>query len=67
MLRVGYHVCMRIIYTKEDKAFFKAKGSEGGNIGAAKMTPEQRSERARKAAAVSAIVRKKKSEEKKAK
>lgn len=37
--------------------FFKETGSKGGKVAAKKMTPEQRSERARKAAAASAKVR----------
>jgi len=38
-------------------AFFKESGRKGGKIAAARMTPEQRRERARKAAAASAKVR----------
>ena len=45
--------------------FFKKTGAEGGKKAAANMTPEQRHERAKKAAAASAKVRSEKAKVKK--
>lgn len=53
--------------TAKRKSAIGAKGGRvGGKAAAAAMTPEERSERARKAALASAVVRKKKAEERKA-
>jgi hypothetical protein len=59
---------MRYKLSKEALEFFKKAGSKGGKLGGAaggkkaaeSMTPEERSQRARKAASKSAIVRSKK-------
>jgi len=49
----------------EMEEFFRKTGAQGGKTAAKRMTPEQRRERAKKAAAASAKVRSKKAKAKK--